>query len=227
MVGGRAERPGIFEIGGMTMSSGSTETLGLHLWEKTDLFKMDEFNEDNQLLDAAAAARPWVRLDSQTLSEEASAVTLDLSGLDLTAYSQLHLHIDGTLVGTGRYPLNLLLNGISGSGLYLSMSVSDGDSAFSLNEGDGLPLGCLAGSGSGTVSGMEAVISLYANGLMIETESITRYGELTPVFEHCLGLPSADCDVTPDTLESIRLFFEDDVTSFEAGSSVTVYGLLL
>ena len=38
------------------MSSKSTENLGLHAWERTDPFRMDEFNENFDKLDRAVGA---------------------------------------------------------------------------------------------------------------------------------------------------------------------------
>lgn len=205
------------------MSSGSTETLGLHLWEKTDLFQMDEFNEDNQLLDSALAARPWVLLTEQSLSDEAETITVDLSGFDLTAYGRLHLHLDAAFSSAGVYPLSLLLNETGGAGLYYTMDAAGGESAFSLSDGDGLPLGSLAGNG--LISGMEITIDLYSTGLLVESRGIAVYGESAPVLSHCFGLASSELAVTPDTLESLRLYCGD--TALAAGSKAVVYGQLL
>lgn len=73
------------------MSSGKTETLGLNQWQLSDAFLMEEMNEDNRRVDAAVAAVPYVKLLDVTTKADAAQVELDLSGIDLSSYLELHL----------------------------------------------------------------------------------------------------------------------------------------
>ena len=73
------------------MSSGKTETLGLNQWQLSDAFLMEEMNEDNRKVDAAVTAVPYVKLLDITTKTDAAQIELDLSGIDLSPYLELHL----------------------------------------------------------------------------------------------------------------------------------------
>lgn len=73
------------------MSSGKTAALALNQWQLSDAFRMEEFNEDNQKLDAAVAAVPYVKLMDVTTTANAQTVELDLSGVDTSKFAKLEL----------------------------------------------------------------------------------------------------------------------------------------
>lgn len=52
---------------------------------------MEEMNADNQKVDAAVAAVPYVKLLDVTTETDAAQVELDLSGIDLSPYVKLEL----------------------------------------------------------------------------------------------------------------------------------------
>lgn len=68
-----------------------TPNLALNQWQRSDPVVMDDFNADNAKLDAALGGMAVDRLLTVVTSAAANQVDLDLSGLDLTKYAQLHL----------------------------------------------------------------------------------------------------------------------------------------
>ena len=60
------------------MSSKNTENLNLHAWERTDVFSMDEFNENFDAIDKAVAAKAeQTALDAETAARTALAGKVD------------------------------------------------------------------------------------------------------------------------------------------------------
>lgn len=74
-----------------------TTNYQLNQWEKPDRILMDDFNRDNEKIDAALAAMPLRKLMDITTEQDVTQVDLDLSGLDLTPYSslQVEMHLAG------------------------------------------------------------------------------------------------------------------------------------
>ena len=73
------------------MASNYTPNVGLCQWQRTDPFTLDDFNADNAKIDAALAAQPYQVLLTQTLAAEAEGLSLDVSGLDLSATPRLRV----------------------------------------------------------------------------------------------------------------------------------------
>ncbi len=209
----------------MIMSSGKTTNLGLHQWEKEDLFLMDEFNEDNQLLDAAVGKSALLKLETVTLTAAANKVAFDLSGYDLSSYSELRLHIDGTCGSTGRRILYLSLNETAATGMYYYLSAAAAETSFTLSDEAGIPLGRLTSAGNYLQSGLDATIHLYGNGLYVEGRGVSLYSESALSYDHFVGMPSMDNGVTRDTLKSVEVYFTDSSVMLTAGSKVTLYGV--
>ena len=75
------------------MASNYTPNVGLCQWQRTDPFTLDDFNADNAKIDAALAAQPYQVLLTQTFAAEAEGLSLDVSGLDLSATPRLRVEI--------------------------------------------------------------------------------------------------------------------------------------
>ena len=103
-----------------------TPNFQLNQWEKADRIMMEDFNSDNAKLEAALntiwETFPLVKLVSQTLSAETTRTDLDLSGIDLTDYRQLQLHI--------RFPSGTIPSH------YLAMQVNEVASGYYDPDGD-------------------------------------------------------------------------------------------
>ena len=99
-------------------STNKTANLGLNQWVLTDPFNMADFNADNAAIDAAMGANPIVKLMDVTLATAANAVELNLSGIDMTKYSQLQLFYRNTDVTM----IYLRLNNSSGDYSYMNSS---------------------------------------------------------------------------------------------------------
>lgn len=71
------------------MASQQTPNYNLNQWIKTDRILMDDFNADNQKIDAAIAGRlgPIEEIKSMTLSETAYSFSLDISDIDWSKWS--------------------------------------------------------------------------------------------------------------------------------------------
>lgn len=69
------------------MPSNYTEHFKLSQWERPDKVLMDDFNDDNQKIDAALRdTRPYL-LRSWITEEDADRVTFDISGIEWAKYS--------------------------------------------------------------------------------------------------------------------------------------------
>lgn len=111
-----------------------TTNYQLNQWEKSDRILMDDFNRDNEKLDSALQAIrdacPVVKLLDVTTEQDAAQVDLDLSGLDLTPYSnlQVEIHLAG---GTSSAYCYVRCNGIS-SGYVRGSDTPSGLCVFNL-----------------------------------------------------------------------------------------------
>jgi hypothetical protein len=107
-------------------SSNKTPNLALNQWQRSDPVVMDDFNADNAKLDAALGGMAVDRLLTVVTSAAANQVDLDLSGLDLTKYAQLHLAA-GIITdnGTGSYCYcNMRANDIASGYIFSAGAVS-------------------------------------------------------------------------------------------------------
>ena len=115
------------------MASNYTENYGLCQWEATDPVLREEFNHDNEKLDAAlkkqaedltaeisarkegetaaAEANCFVKLLDLTLEADTQKWDIDMSGIDLTKYQKLVLYPH--LKGNNNQWVHLHLNGTS------------------------------------------------------------------------------------------------------------------
>ena len=72
-------------------STNKTANLKLNQWVLTDPFLMEDMNADNQKIDAAVNANPYVKLMDITTASNAQQVDLNVSGIDLSKYAMLQL----------------------------------------------------------------------------------------------------------------------------------------
>ncbi len=92
-----------------------TTNYQLNQWAKSDRIMMDDFNADNQKIDAAlkanadAATYAPVLLRSTVLAEPAYEITLSTSGLDLSQFRRVELEIH--LSAEARSSVFMLING--------------------------------------------------------------------------------------------------------------------
>jgi len=75
------------------MATNHTPILGLCQWEPTDPVLRVDFNSDNQKIDAAFGAIPWVKLLDITTTTAASAVDISMEGIDLTKFLSLIVYV--------------------------------------------------------------------------------------------------------------------------------------
>ena len=116
------------------MASQETPNYRLSRWAGTDRILMEEFNSDNEKIDAALkgnaeavaaetaareAANSYVKLLDMTLQENTQKWNIDLSGIDLTKYQKLviyphllgdnnqwvYIHFDDTAPEYGNVPM--------------------------------------------------------------------------------------------------------------------------
>lgn len=78
-------------------STNKTANLGLNQWVLTDPLLMEDMNADNQKIDAAVAANPYVKLMDITTSADAQQVNLNVSGIDLRKYAMLQIFTNATV----------------------------------------------------------------------------------------------------------------------------------
>ncbi len=123
-----------------------TSNYQLNQWDAADPIDRKDFNSDNAAIDAAlgelstavsnaAAANCWVKLTEVTTTENTGAVTLDLSGFDLSRYRTLELHLENA-AGTQSCGLKCIVNGDSsaryslGSGEYTAIGLNFGSAPY-------------------------------------------------------------------------------------------------
>jgi hypothetical protein len=74
-------------------STSKTANLSLSQWEATDGVCREDFNADNAIIDAALGAVPVFKLKAVTTSAATQTVEIDLSDIDMTAYSELWIDV--------------------------------------------------------------------------------------------------------------------------------------
>jgi len=100
-------------------STNKTANLKLNQWVLTDPLLMEDMNEDNRKLDAAAAANPYVKLMDVTTAANAQQIDLDVSGIDLTKYEMVQVFAYN-LLSTPAGTLKTLYAKINDGGAYLT-----------------------------------------------------------------------------------------------------------
>ena len=75
------------------MASGQTEHYNLSQWQPEDKVLREEFNQDNAKLDEALEHFPCVRLAYAETTSAAQQIELNLSSIELAAYSGYKLFI--------------------------------------------------------------------------------------------------------------------------------------
>ena len=93
----------------------TTANYQLSQWEGTDRILMEDFNHDNQKIDAAlkahADAVPCVKLQEFTVSSAARTYQMSLAGLDFSGYAGLRFVLE---IGATSGSLGLRFNGLTG-----------------------------------------------------------------------------------------------------------------
>ena len=84
-----------------------TENYQLNQWAKSDRVLMEDFNSDNQKIDAALANIPMQKLLEHTVTKATGKIDLDLTDYDLSRYLRLELHLSGRLSAYGGVSIRL------------------------------------------------------------------------------------------------------------------------
>lgn len=140
------------------MASNQTANYGLNQWAGSDRFLREEFNADNAKVDEALyemSVRRTTLLKTVTADAAAQQLDVDLSGIDLTQYSQLRLVCQMTASDTGTagaptvFPLTMRFNGLTGTYYcQLPSGSAVGGDVTSTQQVSGIDIGYLAPSGS-------------------------------------------------------------------------------
>jgi hypothetical protein len=96
-------------------SSSKTGNIGLNQWQRTDFFIMDDFNADNQKIDAAFGAVAYAKLADVTTAADAVQVDVDLSSVDMSKYSELHVTMRCNADALGTTTMKLCVNDLTGT----------------------------------------------------------------------------------------------------------------
>jgi hypothetical protein len=204
------------------MSSEKTSYLGLNQWKKEDLFLMEEFNGDNAAVDAAVEKCALVRLKTMTLSQSTNQVSLGLGDIDLDAYGELHIRIDGTHMGSGLKTVQMTVNQVSSDDSYLC---GDGLTGGTLSLTSTMPLGKLTGNATGSSCGLKVELGLYDQGISYRCLSAAAYSDSLCSATLYVGTLAVGNEVTRDTLESVDFKMETTALKFRAGTTFTLYGV--
>ena len=70
-----------------------TENYHLNQWDATDRVLMEDFNADNEKIDTAIAAIPYIKIKELTLSAAATTASLDVSDVDFSQYMKIELFV--------------------------------------------------------------------------------------------------------------------------------------
>ena len=189
----------------------TTTNYQLCQWEGTDRILMEDFNYDNQKIDAAlkatADAVPCVKLGEQTTATAANAVTLDLTGLDFSAYDGVRFMVESGGGTEGQVFLRL-------NGLTTGYEESWANSAHpAYNSGIRVNL-------SGW---FRTVIDLFP----FRTWTGYSYDMLMDWDNECRTVSyfGFQRELTPDQITSATLVCNDSGEKVPVGTKLTVYGL--
>lgn len=97
-------------------STNKTANLGLNQWVLSDPLLMEDMNEDNRRIDAAASGNQYVKLLDVTTSANAQQVDLDVSKIDFTKYVMVQVFVTAKVTPMGS--TTCLLTKINNSGAY-------------------------------------------------------------------------------------------------------------
>ena len=81
-------------------ASGSTQNLGLNQWAETDHVLREDFNSDNQKIDAALSNVGPELLGTINVSAQASNISINVADIDWSSYS--YVYIDYYLVASAK-----------------------------------------------------------------------------------------------------------------------------
>ena len=204
------------------MSTGKTENYNLNQWERSDLFLMEEFNADNAAIDAALAQCALVKLKTITLTEDTAKLSVDLSGLSLDSFRELHFSINACHNGTSPKTLHMTLNDVSDADCYLYADMTTGNSFAT---GATMPVGQLTGHAGGCQSGLKVELALFDHGISYHCAGIAEYSNSNSGYTNYAGTLAMDNFLTPDLLTSVEFLFAGSSAKLVSGSAVTIYGL--
>ena len=139
-----------------------TQNYQLSRWEKDDRIMMEDFNADNEAIDAALKANAdavtaleqgvkFIKLGAATTTAAGQSMTVDLSGVDMSQYEAMLLLTQAYISASGTRSLVLSLNGTS-AGTVISCCDSQGVSFLWL-----LPIGADTVHSFGAFSGAEKI----------------------------------------------------------------------
>lgn len=187
-------------------STGKTPNFELNQWVRMDGVSMDDFNADNQRLDAALNAVPWVKLKDVTTSAPANQIDLDMSDIALSDYLDVIIMV--RLKASNYY---VLVNNITTTGYRNSMYGSAG----SIYSTQTQPRNA-GGSVTHTyhLSEYDGDVCLWMNGFYWYGS-----GDYNPSVEHGAGSTWTNDGVTLETLNFVN------GSGIGAGSRIVVYGV--
>lgn len=195
-----------------------TEHIGLHQWKGTDQFLREEFNEDFRRIDGAVGgllrSEVLVPLLRTVVTVGASAVELDLSGIDLSQYRELR-------IGTWNFStvqtctVCAVLNGDRTDGNYVSCS-TDGLNYV------GKSIVLSRATYQGRPGGWEATVFLSPEGVFMESRGLTAGIGENCGYEQKFGCTTAASAVTGKNLTTLTL--EVSPYGFASGE-VSIYGV--
>ena len=114
------------------MPSNYTPNYGLSQWEGTDAFFHEDFNADNEILDAAlsgiakeTACLSYVTIAATTLSKGSDLAVLDLSGVDLSEYVSLDLYAVPQISTSEQAYYDIFFNGAANQDFYISADAGE------------------------------------------------------------------------------------------------------
>jgi hypothetical protein len=204
------------------MSSEKTTNYGLHQWKRDDLFLMEEFNENNSMIDEALEACALVRLKTVTLSADATKVSIDLSDLPVDQLGELHFRISGCHNSSGLRGVQMTWNGRSSDESYLWADLAQ-DSEMTTDSV--MPVGNLTGDSTGCHSGIKVEVELFDNGITYRSLGAAAYTNTTSQGCCYLGTQSITNYLTRKELQSVQFQMESTSVKFKTGTVITVYGV--
>jgi hypothetical protein len=204
------------------MSSEKTTNYGLHQWKRDDLFLMEEFNENNSMIDEALEACALVRLKTVTLSADTTKVSIDLSDLPMDQLGELHFRISGCHSGSGLRGVQMTFNQRSSDESYLWADLTQ-DSEMTTDSV--MPVGNLTGDSSGCQGGIKVEVELYDHGITYRSLGAAVYTNTTSQGCCYLGALSMTNYLTRSDLQSVQFQLESSSLKFKSGTVITVYGV--
>jgi hypothetical protein len=202
------------------MSTNQTANLGLCQWEATDPVIRTDFNSDNQKIDAAMGALPYVKLMEVTVTETADVLEVDLSDLDLTKY--MYLEFAGNLWSSDSsyYYAQMRINSLVG---YSSASIYSNYAETRLSW---FPLGATSTTAQAGALWMRVVLGDNRPAIYVNT-----VGSVYPTMFAAFNCGGPDTALSPSALNTLQFTCggtsttDSTVKGFAVGSHFTIYGL--